>query len=229
MGVESSSRVDGGEGADVTIGITDARSEGAIARPVVEPADPISSLIEVGYGATIVKKAFLILGELNNEDIDWLARQGRKRTLEPEETLIFEDQQISALYFVLRGEFSVVLDPPVDRELARISTGEVIGEISFVDSRLPIATVKAIAPCEVLEIPRFRLTSKLNQDLGFASRFYRGLSLCLCDRMRATVRRLGYGTALDAPELSNPKPLTLDPQDLDLVRAKFQWLVQQTR
>ncbi|MGC9503671.1 cyclic nucleotide-binding domain-containing protein [Baaleninema sp.] len=177
-----------------------------------------------------MKKAFLILGELNNEDIDWLARQGRKRTLDAGGTLIYEGQQISALYFVLQGEFSVVLHPPdAERELARIAAGEVIGEISFIDNRLPIATVNAVEPSEILEIPRFRIVSKLNQDAGFASRFYRGLSLCLCDRMRATVRRLGYGTTLDSPELSDTEPLTLHPQDLDLVRAKFQWLVQQAR
>ncbi|MBO9998260.1 MAG: cyclic nucleotide-binding domain-containing protein [Cyanobacteria bacterium SID2] len=174
-----------------------------------------------------MKKAFLILGELNNEDLDWIARQGRKRNLQAGDTLIYEGQQINALYFVLSGAFSVVLLPPADRELARIASGEVIGEISFVDNRLPIATVKAIETSIVLEIPRYRIETKLLQDLGFASRFYRGLSLCLSDRMRATVRHLGYGIALDAPELSDPEPLPIEPQALDLVRAKFNWLVQQ--
>lgn len=174
-----------------------------------------------------MKKAFLILGELNNEDIDWLARQGNKRCLKPGETLIFEGQQINALYFVLSGTLSVLIQAPRDRELARITTGEVVGEISFIDDRLPIATVRAIETTEILEIPRYRLLPKLSHDPGFAARFYRGLSRCLSDRMRATVRRLGYGMNLDTPELSDPEPLPLSPEALALVQAKFRWLIHQ--
>lgn len=174
-----------------------------------------------------MKKAFLILGELNNDDVDWLAKQGNKRVLKPGDTLIYEGERINALYFVLSGTLSVMLQAPPHRELARIGSGEVVGEISFIDDRPPIATVRAIASTEILEIPRYRLTPKIAHDLGFASRFYRGLSLCLSDRMRSTVRRLGYGMNLDTPELSDPEPLPPDPEALDLVQTKFRWLVQQ--
>ncbi|NJK88181.1 MAG: cyclic nucleotide-binding domain-containing protein, partial [Myxococcales bacterium] len=111
------------------------------------------------------------------------------------------------------------------QELARIGQGEIVGEISFLDERPPIATVKAIAPSLLLAIPRLRLLPKLNRDDGFAARFYRGLSLCLADRMRDTVQRLGYG--LDIHDLYREP--TLDPlkaEQLQLAQMKFDWLVK---
>jgi len=173
---------------------------------------------------SIVKNTLLLLRELNHDDLDWFAEHGKLRTLSNGETLIYEGQPISALYFILSGTLSVRLTSIEDQELARVSSGEIVGEISFVDDRMPIATVIAIADVIALEIPRFQLTQKLGQDLGFASRFYLGISLCLADRMRGTVGRLGYGVEVVLSERFD----LLAPEELELVRTKFGWLAQQS-
>lgn len=171
-----------------------------------------------------MKNTLLLLRELNNDDLDWFAKHGQLRKLSNGETLIYEGQPISALYFILSGTLSVRLTSIEDRELARVSSGEIVGEISFVDDRMPIATVMAIADVIALEIPRFQLTKKLSQDLGFASRFYLGISACLADRMRGTVGRLGYGVEV----VLNERFDLLDPEELELVRTKFRWLAQRS-
>jgi CRP/FNR family transcriptional regulator, cyclic AMP receptor protein len=175
-----------------------------------------------------MKKAYLILGELNNDDLNWMIQEGKKHTLAPGEKLIYENQQIHAFYIVLSGALSVVIEALNDKELARLSSGEVVGEISFVDTRLPLATVRAIEESVVLEVPRFQLNTKLDRDMGFAARFYRGISLCLSDRMRGTVLRLGYGFDLDALELQEMEENSADRDNVDLalVQAKFNWLKQ---
>ena len=173
-----------------------------------------------------MKKAYLILSELNNDDLDWMIQEGQKRTLSPGSRLIYEGQPIYALYIVLSGTLSVSIEALDDKELARISSGEVVGEISFIDARLPLATVKAIEASEVLEIQRLQLMTKLRRDLGFAARFYRGISRCLSDRVRGTVMRLGYGFDLEAPELQQMDSLPVEEHDLALVQAKFNWLKQ---
>ncbi|NET50616.1 MAG: hypothetical protein F6K09_18370 [Merismopedia sp. SIO2A8] len=62
--------------------------------------------------------------------------------------------------------------------------------------------------------------------MGFASRFYHGISLCLADRMRGTVRRLGYGFELEKPEaVENEKPSQVELEHLALAKAKFNWLI----
>jgi len=171
-----------------------------------------------------MKNAFLLLRELSNEDLEWLAQHGKPRTLQNGDTLIFEGEQITALYFVLAGTLSVRLSSIDDRELARVSSGEIVGEISFVDNRLPLATVKAITAVTVLEVPRFQLVYKLQKDAGFASRFYLGLSICLADRMRGTVERLGYGVEV----VLNDRVSALDRDEIELLRTKFRWLVQRS-
>ena len=171
-------------------------------------------------------KALFILGELDNDDLDWISQKSKKKILAPGETLIYEGQTINALYIVLTGTLSVSIKPLPNKELAKIFSGEVVGEISFIDTRPPLATVKAIEKSIVLEIPRLQLIKKL-QDRGFASRFYRGISLCLSDRMRGTVRRLGYGT-MDSEEGGyedeGVNPIVL--KNWDVAQVKFNWLVQ---
>jgi len=171
------------------------------------------------------RKALIILNELNNDDLNWLLQNGQTQRLQPNEVLIYEGQSIPGLYFVLDGNLSILLDR---QELARIGRGEVVGEISFLDERPPIATVQAIDTSLLLALPRLRLLPKLSRDGGFAARFYRGLSLCLADRMRGTVQRLGYG--LDVRDLYRED--ALDPiktEQLQLAQMKFDWLLNATR
>ncbi|MEG3924831.1 cyclic nucleotide-binding domain-containing protein [Microcoleus sp. D3_18a_C4] len=172
------------------------------------------------------KKALFILSQLNNDDINWIVQKGKKEVLDPGGILIQEGRQIDALYIVLKGSLSVLIEAERTRELAKIASGELVGEVSFIDARPPLATVKAIEETHLLAIPRRQLVIKLDQDMGFASRFYYGISLCLADRMRGTIRHIEYGRniELDQPEFErediNPNVL----ENLALAEAKFNWL-----
>ena len=172
------------------------------------------------------KKAFFILSQLNNDDIDWIVQKGKREVLAPGEILIKEGKQIDALYIILSGSLSVLLDAEQNKELAKIASGELVGEVSFIDARPPLATVKAIEETHLLAIPRRQLIIKLQHDMGFASRFYYGISLCLADRMRGTIRHIEYGRniELEQPEIDrediNPNVL----ENLALAQAKFNWL-----
>lgn len=75
----------------------------------------------------------------------------------------------------------------------RLGSGEVVGEMSFIDARPPSATVTAVEPAVVLAVPRSALAAHLGEDDGFAARFYRALAVFLSRRLRSTVSRLGYG------------------------------------
>lgn len=139
-----------------------------------------------------MRRVLYILGQLGDEDIEWLIGAGTLRRLDPGATLIHEGQPIEALYILLDGALSITT-AALDGELARLSSGELIGEISFVDERPPTATVTASEPTRLLALDRTLLREKLEQDPRFAARFYKAVSLFLADRLRATVGRLGYG------------------------------------
>jgi CRP/FNR family transcriptional regulator, cyclic AMP receptor protein len=72
--------------------------------------------------------------------------------------------------------------------------------MSFVDSAPPSATVTAVGDGMALFLDKEVVSRKLETDLAFGCRFYRALAIFLADRLRGTVRRMGYGTvrSLDA-------------------------------
>lgn len=140
-----------------------------------------------------MRKALVFLGILNDADLEWMIAAGSQRQLNPGEILIQEGQAAGSVYLVLEGVLSVTARNAGNHEVARLRPGEIVGEMSFVDSRPPSATVRAIEPSLVLAIPKTSLESQLVQDVAFAARFYRAIGVFLSDRLRSTVGLLGYG------------------------------------
>jgi CRP-like cAMP-binding protein len=150
-----------------------------------------------------MSKAVVILGELSDRDIDWMLANGSKQELPKEQVLITEGQPLNALYIVIDGTLKVYVASLGNREIGTIASGKVLGEMSFVDGRLPSATVKAIEDSVILSIPRQKLTEKLEQDVLFSLRFYRAITKFLSTRLRGTVSRLGSEPDLLYEELEN--------------------------
>ncbi|MDY7009039.1 MAG: cyclic nucleotide-binding domain-containing protein [Cyanobacteriota bacterium] len=136
-----------------------------------------------------MSKVLAILGELNNRDIDWMIANGSKQKITTNTILIHEGQPIDALYIVLDGTMKAYLADVGNQEIGIISSGEILGEMSFVDGRLPSATVKAIENTLILSISKQKLNEKLEEDVLFALRFYRAITKFLSTRLRGTVTR----------------------------------------
>src|SRR5207248_3363178 len=128
---------------------------------------------------------------LSDEDVDWLATAGKRKRLPAGTVLIREGKPIEALTFVLDGVLSVTAEGV--SEIARLGSGEILGEMSLVDESPPSATVTVVEPATVLSIDRATLDAKTSCDPCFAARLYRAIAMFLSVRMRATVKRLGYG------------------------------------
>jgi CRP/FNR family transcriptional regulator, cyclic AMP receptor protein len=178
-----------------------------------------------------MKKILFILGELSDADVDWILYAGRRERLSIGKVLIREGAAIEAVFIVLTGTLKVSVSHLAGHEIARLSSGEVVGEISFLDTRLPTATVTALEDCTLLSIPRQQLNHKLSTDLGFASRFYRAIALSLSERLRSTVSLLGNGKVLPSEV---PLKLTddLSPtviEHLPLARKRFDSLLRRLR
>lgn len=176
-----------------------------------------------------MKKILLFFSELNNSDLDWFVQKGKKETLQTDRLLIREGQVSEALYIVVSGSFSVAIESQDHKELATISVGEIVGEVSFIDTRPPLASVRSLEESVVLSLPRMQLLAKLQQDVSFSSRFYRAICLCLSDRLRGTVSRLGYGFDLDELEAHLGGFGQSMVNNLELAEAKFNWLLNNVR
>ena len=137
-----------------------------------------------------MRKVMYLMGALEDSDVEWLGDNGSAVRLTPNQVLVTEGRPVDSLFIVLDGQLSVNAG---STRLATLLTGEVIGEISFVDSRPPLATVTALDSVRVLAVKRDVLKAKLASDQRFAANFYRAIAIFLADRLRATTSRLGYG------------------------------------
>ncbi len=154
-----------------------------------------------------MRKALYILGILSDSDVQWLLEVGEKRQLAPNDILIREGRTAEGLFILLSGTLSVV--SLFGKEITHLERGEMVGEMSFIEARPPSVAVKTVTAAQVLMIPRYRLQKRLEQNEGFAARFYRAIALFLSERLRGTTASLGYG---DTRATDNPSP---DPDELD--------------
>lgn len=160
-----------------------------------------------------MRKVLFLFGELRDGDVDWFARVGRRLALEPDAFLMHQGREDENVYIVLEGDLEVAMAGI--GQVARLGPGEVVGEMSFVSSLLPLADVIAKTPCRILSIPRQTLREQIENDHDFGLRFYRALAVFLADRLRGTVQRFGYG-AYDRSDLEPPVH-ELDDNVLDTV------------
>ena len=178
-----------------------------------------------------MKKVLFILGELDDDDIDWVIETAVRQDIVAGTVLIREGHPIDTLYILLEGTLSVSVAAMGDREIAQLSSGDVVGEMSFIDTRPPSATVTATQPSLVLSLPREQLATKLRQDVGFASRFYRALAIFLSNRLRVTVNQLGYGSnnQFEMTVLTRDD-LTRDAKDnVALAETRLDWLLRRLK
>lgn len=145
-----------------------------------------------------MRKALYILAGLDDRDIIWMAATGEVQPIAAGAVLIEAGRPVTQLYFVLEGSLDVLVG---DRRVATLGTGDVVGEMSFVEKRAPSASVVGGAAGELLAIPSDRILARIEADPAFGMRFYRALATFLSDRLRATTG--GASQELDAGVLEN--------------------------
>src|SRR5579864_4164628 len=133
-----------------------------------------------------MRKALHMLGILDDIDVDWMASNGALQSISAGTVLVYEKRPIDCLYVLLEGQLTVNVGGVHGKQVAVLWPGEIVGEIAFVDSRRPTASVTAVQNSYLLVLPHEALSSKLTKDQGFAARFYRAIATFLADRLYVT-------------------------------------------
>ena len=89
-----------------------------------------------------MRKVLYLLGHLSDSDLEWMITRGSKRRVPAGTVLIQEGHGIDTLYVLLDGALEVT-GPQIGDKPLRLKSGEVVGEVSLLDSRPPTATVTA--------------------------------------------------------------------------------------
>lgn len=174
-----------------------------------------------------MRKVLFIFGQLNDSDVEWLSTVGERQKIAPGAELISEGSDLDTVYLILDGQMSVWSGGRI--KLATLASGDILGEMSLVDSSKTSASVKCETESVVLAISKATLSDRLKTDIGFAARFYKALTLFLADRMRNTIRCMGYGNLQDE---AVPDDVDLDQLDVEvldnvhLAGARFERILQ---
>lgn len=122
-------------------------------------------------------------------DIDWMLSVGRCREHRPNQVLIQEGEEIiDTVEILLEGALSICVSPTGNvkdsQEIDRVSPGEIVETLSFIDNRPPSTTFIALESSRVLALPRQLLLKKLEQDTEFAAYFYQIMAVLLSQQLR---------------------------------------------
>ena len=130
-------------------------------------------------------EAAVFLSVLNEPDIEWLVTNSKQHQIRSGSVLIRRREPVEFLYLIVDGAFEIRVSMPDERHIATLYAGELVGEMSFVDLHPPSATVTAGMDSSVLAIAKAAVTEKIENDIGFGARFFKGISVLLAGRLRA--------------------------------------------
>jgi CRP-like cAMP-binding protein len=120
---------------------------------------------------------------------DWgsFFRAGVRLDFEHNAVILREGQPGDAVYFLAEGQVRVEqMMKDVSIELARLPSGCIFGEMSFLDGANVSASVVADGHVELVKVPNIDLQNLIKEDTRFASHFYQSLAVTLSGRLRAT-------------------------------------------
>jgi CRP/FNR family transcriptional regulator, cyclic AMP receptor protein len=110
-----------------------------------------------------------------------------KVVLEKNQTLFKEDQESFEMYYLEKGSLGIFqFRSGANHQVGTIYSGEVIGEMSFIDKQPRSATVVALTSCELVRIE----SEKFERQMKELPMWYQALVHTLLDRLRRTTKRV---------------------------------------
>jgi bacteriocin-type transport-associated protein len=158
----------------------------------------------------LLRDVWLVFGEFHDSDVEWLMAIGEVRQVRAGEVLVQAGCAIEYLYLVLDGSLVMLWEEAaanpllqafailegqeaVGTEVAQLGQGALLGLSPFLDGQLERVSMRSVDGAVVLAVPRRLVLAKLQQDLGFAGRFYRVLGVVMGYRLQGVCGKLGYG------------------------------------
>ncbi|MSP81057.1 MAG: cyclic nucleotide-binding domain-containing protein [Rhodospirillales bacterium] len=158
-----------------------------------------------------MRSSLIFFDHLNDDDMSWIHQSSRRVELTVNDIVIDVGLTNQTIFILLKGTCKV--EASDGRRLEGLSSGDIIGEVSFVDRRKTLARVIAGSNVVLASLDEATLNAKLASDPLFASRFYRGVASVLSYRLRSNLQ-----TAIGKERniLSSTQAFEDEIDDLDL-------------
>ena len=134
-----------------------------------------------------LRKVLVLFAELNDQDVNTLARLGSLRRISPGDVLLHQGQEVPSMFLILAGEAEIFVEiNGINKRVGSSRRGELLGELTLLDNTAQgaTATVQSSGGMELLELNKTDLNRVLQGDPTLAGRFFRSLSCMLSQRSR---------------------------------------------
>lgn len=174
-----------------------------------------------------MRSSLIFLGYLHDSDVAWMRQAGDRVRRAPGEVVVDSGVTNHDIFLLLEGKCRV--QAPNGLLLDPIHSGDLIGEVSYVDGRRTNARVSADSAVSLAHFSARVMGDKLAADTAFAARFYRGVASVLAYRLRRNMQIAinGKVDVLDDPAVEYAGQI--DPVDLDMTAkagARLTYLLQ---
>ena len=138
---------------------------------------------------------FSVFDHASPELIHWMVSIGTSRAVQSTQVLIKEGDFSHGVFVLQQGSLIVTTSDLQQRQdqLAALSPGDLVGEMSWLEQRPAVATITAQAQCRVLELPTQDVVQLESQHPKMAAEFYQFIAQKLAiqiQRQNAWVHRL---------------------------------------
>jgi small-conductance mechanosensitive channel/CRP-like cAMP-binding protein len=113
------------------------------------------------------------LRDLTEAQLDALAARTVRRMYTTGETIVRQGDAGAEMFVVEAGEVVVLVEKPVEGEVARLGAGKFFGEMSLMAGEPRNATVRAAGPCALLVIDHAAFRTLLESAFGLAEQVSR--------------------------------------------------------
>ena len=178
--------------------------------------------------------AFDLYAEADPALLGWLEENGNFLACADDQQLIQEGVNIDSIYILRSGHLSVYVSKDSNESndilLATLQPGALVGEMSMIENKLPVASVVARAGSELLQVKREKLFVDLSKAADLECAFYRMLAFKISEQVKSQ-NQLALSSQFKVHVLIEPlrKVLTLfsDLNDRDIEWMRSNGISQQ--
>ena len=159
-----------------------------------------------------MRSSLIMFDELNDDDVSILIHSCEKLHFKAQDVVIDYGQKGNGIFIILQGQCRV--ETAVGLYMDTLQSGDIVGEVSFVDQRNTVAKVIALGDLTTAVVYEHVLRAWIRKDSDFASRFYLGVARTLAYRLRLNMQialHKGANVFASENEFSNQ----IDVDDLD--------------
>lgn len=138
-----------------------------------------------------------MFADLTDEECDAVAATCKSVEVPPGGTLFREGEAGTALLIVVSGSLEVRVKTPSGQEgvLRRVGPGDVIGELSFFDSKPRSATLTSTEGAALISFSRDAMRKFRRDSVRITAAIHRGILKCMAHRLRDLAAKSSEGIA----------------------------------